>query len=59
MFQVIDLNATTGRQRDRGDYETLDEAHGCVTFDGLDHWQIWNGDVLVEEDSIKPTERPD
>jgi hypothetical protein len=49
MYSVIDLDAVLGSQRDGGEYETLGEARGCVAFDGLDHWQIWHGDALVEE----------
>jgi hypothetical protein len=33
---------------DHGNYPTLDEARGCVAFDGLEQFQIWRGDALIE-----------
>lgn len=38
-YQVIDLDT----DEDRGVYETLDEARGCVRFDRLRAYQIWQG----------------
>lgn len=49
--------ATNGRDVDGrylpdlycGSYETLEEARGCVEFDGLTSWEIWLGDRIVDE----------
>ena len=33
-----------------GIYNTLDEARGCVEFDRLRDYEIWQGDRIVEEE---------
>ena len=44
MYQVI--NVDTGESH--GEYETLERAKGCVIFDSIEDWEIWNGqDVCV------------
>jgi hypothetical protein len=32
-----------------GVYDTLDEARGCVSYDRLKEWEIWQGDHIVDE----------
>ena len=45
MYEVINLE--TGESH--GTYETLERARGCVAFDGLTAYQIWRGDIRIEE----------
>ncbi len=43
-YRVIDVE--TGENH--GDFNTLDEAKGCVEFDRLTDWEIWDdADVCV------------
>ena len=45
MYEVIDLE--TGDSH--GLYDCLGEARGCVRYDRLTAYQIWRGNVRVEE----------
>ncbi len=43
-YRVIDVE--TGETH--GDFDTLDEAKGCVEFDRLTDWEIWdNADTCI------------
>ena len=54
MFEVINLH--TGESH--GEYETLEQARGCVAFDRLDAYQIWREDGARIE-SCEPYEGND
>ncbi len=45
-FEVFDLGPDT--MPSHGTYATLEEARGCVAFDGLRNYSIWHGDARVE-----------
>lgn len=47
-FEVMEV---TGVESDisHGVYDTIDEARGCVEYDGLTRYEIWRGDTIVEE----------
>jgi hypothetical protein len=44
MYEVINLDT----DKSHGTYPTLCQARGCVRFDKLRAWSIWNGDVRIE-----------
>lgn len=44
MFEVIDLL----EDESHGEFETLEQARGCVRFDRLRHYAIWHDNVRVE-----------
>lgn len=45
MYEVFDLNA----DESHGEFETLEQARGCVKFDRLTAWAIWkNGTERIE-----------
>lgn len=50
-FEVFkrDSAANIDAHESHGVYDTLDEARGCVEFDGLRDYEIWQGDRIVEE----------
>lgn len=52
VLAIIDEENT----EDRGLYDTLDEARGCVEFDGLNCYEIWRGDELVESSDGAPAD---
>ena len=43
-YEVINLET----DESHGDFDTLEEARGCVAFDGLNAYQIWRGHIRVE-----------
>jgi hypothetical protein len=43
-YQVIDLDS----EEDRGTYETIAEARGCVAYDRLKAYAIWHNGVRIE-----------
>jgi hypothetical protein len=47
-YEVIEKNDPV-RTTSHGVYDTLDEARGCVEYDGLVWWEIWQGDHIVDE----------
>jgi hypothetical protein len=47
-FTVIAVDVPKGRDIECGNFETLEEARGCVEFDRLRSWEIWQGDHIVE-----------
>lgn len=44
-FDVVN----TATDKSHGIYDTLDEARGCVAFDRLARWEIWQGDHIVAD----------
>jgi hypothetical protein len=50
-YEVIEVLAD-GSTWSHGVYWTLDEARGCVLFDGLSEWEIWQGDHIVAESNV-------
>lgn len=42
-------NTQQGADENHGEYDSLDQARGCVEFDGLKYYEIWYGDELVEQ----------
>lgn len=46
-FEVFDISDPT-RPSSNGTFLSLDEARGCVEFDGLEFYEIWQGDHIVE-----------
>lgn len=49
-FEVYDTTEwRQGVHRSHGVYDTLDEARGCVEFDSLTLFEIWQGDHIVEQ----------
>ncbi len=59
MFTVI--NVETGANH--GKYDSLELARGCVSFDRLTDWEIWDGDNYCVasglDDSIQPDTDPE
>lgn len=51
-YEVID-RATN---ESHGTFDTLEEARGCVAFDGLTHYAIWCGDVIIDDTSAEMPE---
>jgi len=50
-FEVIDRTNGTSH----GNYETLEEARGCVAFDKLTNYEIWQGDhIVAEAEELEP-----
>lgn len=47
-YEVINLDTN----QSHGKFETLDEARGCIDYDRLRHWQVWDGGVMVAEDNV-------
>lgn len=45
-YHVYDANGAS-----HGNFPTLDEARGCVAFDGLDEWSIYYGSSNLIEQS--------
>lgn len=43
-YEVINLET----DESHGTYPTLEQARGCVRFDGIRSYSIWRGDVRVE-----------
>ncbi len=41
-YEVFELG------KSHGEFDTLDEARGCVAFDRLKFWAIWIGDTQVD-----------
>ncbi len=41
-FEVIDLKT----KKSHGKYETLAEAKGCVLYDRLTEWEIWQEGIM-------------
>jgi hypothetical protein len=50
-YRVIDLS--TGESH--GDFESIEEAMGCVAYDRLTRFQVWNGDILLKQEEPWPT----
>lgn len=44
MFEVINLST----DESHGEYETLEQARGCVRFDRLRAYSIWSNNIRVE-----------
>ena len=43
MYEVFNLLTN----KSHGTFDTLEQANGCVSFDRLTHYSIWNGSVKV------------
>jgi DNA methylase len=43
-YEVINLKT----DESHGEYDSLDQARGCVAFDRLTHYSIWHDSVRVE-----------
>lgn len=54
-FRVVNR----AKDEDHGIYSTLDEARGCVEFDCLEDYEIWQGDHIVEEREREPNGQSD
>ena len=48
-FEVFE--ATAGESH--GIFDTLEEARGCVEFDKIVSWTIWQGDTIVQEGGLE------
>ena len=49
-YEVIEiLNEDVGAVRSHGVFATLDEARGCVEYNKIGEYEIWQGDHIVEE----------
>lgn len=51
VFDRTERNEHGGPGKSHGVYDTLDEARGCVEFDRLTDYEIWQGDHIVEEEA--------
>lgn len=46
-FKVLAVDVPKGRDVDCGSFDTLEEARGCVEFDRIEYYEIWQGDHIV------------
>lgn len=51
-FEVFDRNEIPNQTVSHGVFDTLDEARGCVEFDRLCNYEIWQGDHIVDEEEF-------
>lgn len=50
VFTVVSVDLRNGDNSvECGHFDSIDEARGCVEYDGLTEWEIWRGDHIVEE----------